>query len=101
MNFNSASMPSVPDSVGDTFHLHGYDFHRVCALIPQRHEADGLVIEYLPQDRYVNTRGLPLNRYGAGPFCKFQIPYTYGSAGVYVLTKAQSVVYVGGDSQSY
>jgi hypothetical protein len=49
----------------------------------------------MPQSRYLNTRQLPLNNYGAGPFCKFNISSRFAESGVYVLTIDDEVRYVG------
>jgi len=49
----------------------------------------------MPQERYKNARNLSLNRYGAGPFCKFRIPNRLQSSGVYVLTVDGAPQYVG------
>ena len=49
----------------------------------------------MPQDRYQNARNLSLNRYGAGPFCKFRIPNRFQVSGVYVLTVDEELRYVG------
>jgi len=49
----------------------------------------------MPQDRYRNARNLPLNTYGAGPFCKFKIRNGSPACGVYVLTVDDQIRYVG------
>jgi hypothetical protein len=73
----------------------GYEFDHVCDIEPTR-EPGGSVQRFMPQDRYQNARSLPLNRYGAGPFCKFKIPGgRYQTSGVYVLTIDGEVRYVG------
>ena len=70
------------------------DFEHVCDIEPAR-DTDGSVRQFMPQDRYQNERNLPLNRYGAGPFCKFQIPKRFQAGGVYVLTIDDEIRYVG------
>ena len=50
----------------------GYEFERVAEISPVR-TLSGVVQPHLPQERYANARRLPLNKYGAGPFCKFSI----------------------------
>ena len=72
----------------------GYEFEHICDIEPAR-ETDGSVRRFMPQDRYENFRNLPLNNYGAGPFCKFTIPSRFRSCGVYVLTIDDEVRYVG------
>jgi hypothetical protein len=38
-----------------------------------------------PHLRYAIPKGLPLNGWGAGPFCHFQIPTSKPAEGVYVI----------------
>ena len=59
----------------------GHRFEHVGDIQPERND-DGSLREYLPQSKYVNARQLPLNRYGAGPFCKFKIPNRFALSGV-------------------
>src|SRR5713226_473709 len=72
----------------------GYEFERVCAIEPARNP-DGSIKEIMPQSRYRNSSGFPLNRYGAGPFCKFKIPNDRKFCGVYAITVEDSVKYIG------
>jgi hypothetical protein len=74
--------------------LGDYEFEYVCDIEPER-ETDGALRKHMPQDRYQNARNLPLNRYGAGPFCKFRIPNRFRVRGVYVLTVDGAPQYVG------
>lgn len=74
--------------------LAGYEFDYVCDIEPVR-SADGSVRQFSPDARYKNTAILPLNRYGAGPFCKFKIPPRLRLPGVYLLMVANYVRYVG------
>jgi len=55
----------------------------------------GELEELFPQDRYVNDRNLPLNNYGAGPFCKFKIPNSLNVPGVYAIVVGGDVDYIG------
>ena len=71
-----------------------YEFDAICDIEPIR-DTDGSVRLFVPQGRYGNTRNLPLNRYGAGPFCKFKIAARIRASGVYVLTLDGQVRYVG------
>lgn len=71
-----------------------YEFEHVCNISPLR-ESDGALKQFMPQGRYHNARNLPLNRYGAGPFCKFTIPTQYRATGVYVLAIDDELRYVG------
>lgn len=52
-------------------------------------------MQFMPQGRYRNARNLPLNSYGAGPFCKFTIPGRFQACGVYVLTVDAELRYIG------
>ena len=63
----------------------GHAFERVGLIDPER-DASGAVREFMPQSRYANARGLPLNGHGAGPFCRFSIAQGLDTPGVYVLT---------------
>jgi hypothetical protein len=58
-----------------------YEFEHVCDVEPLR-ETDGTLRQHMPQGRYKNARDLPLNlnKYGAGPFCKFRIPSRFPPA---------------------
>jgi hypothetical protein len=78
----------------DTIRLEELDFSCVTSLEPERDDA-GAVRIVAPQPHYANARGLPLNAYGAGPFCKFRIPAQLRVAGVYVITIDGEARYVG------
>lgn len=72
----------------------GYPFAYVDQIRPKR-SADGRLVESAPQDRYRNSRGLLLHRYGDGVFCCFHISDCSGGEGVYLLLLNGVVVYVG------
>lgn len=72
----------------------GYSFCHIATIAPERDQADRIK-EFFPQERYQNKRGLRLHKYGAGPFCRFQIPSGLHLAGVYVVTVEGRIVYVG------
>lgn len=74
--------------------IDGYPFTFVARIEPTR-DADGVITSQLPQPRYRNVRGLPLNNYGAGPFCKFTIPRHFRQCGVYVILSGDTLKYVG------
>ncbi len=74
--------------------ISGYAFEHVCDIAPIL-GADGIVRASMPQDRYVKRELYPLNKYGAGPFCKFKIPATYPHPGVYLLTVGNEIRYIG------
>jgi hypothetical protein len=72
----------------------GYDFRRVGDIEPIT-APDGSARQFMPQERYKNVRMLPLNRYGAGPFCKFTISSRFQESGVYFLMIADEIKYAG------
>lgn len=71
-----------------------YEFEQVGDIEPKR-SPDGSILQLMPQNRYHNTRNIPLNRYGAGPFCSFKIPNCFQTSGVYILTVNGETRYVG------
>jgi hypothetical protein len=71
-----------------------YIFRHVCKISPVRNE-DGSVRQYMPQRRFTNPKDLPLSKYGHGPFCKFKVPNTFRTSGVYALQIADTVKYIG------
>lgn len=58
-------------------------------------DSSGLPVEYLPQSSYDNRNGLPLNRHGQGPFCRFDLPKLTEGPGVYAISIDDAVVYIG------
>jgi len=75
----------------------GYIFDHVCDVEPQR-DRNGEIFLDRPQPRYENEKRLPLHRYGAGVFCRFEIPSNLHCEGVYVLIATDEVrqfLYVG------
>ncbi|MCW4589455.1 hypothetical protein NO263_02515 [Gluconacetobacter entanii] len=72
----------------------GHIFDFICDIEPKKNE-DGSINPLMPQSRYKNIKGLPLNRYGIGPFCKFNIPKKLNWMGVYILDVDGLPNYVG------
>lgn len=72
----------------------GLRFARVASLEPKR-GPDRAILEVMPQARYAKASTSVLNAYGAGPFCKFGIPWSFAGAGVYVITLDDRPLYVG------
>lgn len=70
------------------------NFELVCPIEPERN-TDGTIKEFLPQSRYPNRKNLLLNKYGNGPFCKFKIPSTIKSCGVYAIMVDGTLKYIG------
>ena len=69
-------------------------FEHVGTIEPLRGH-DGCVIEELPQSRYRNRNGLPLNNYGHGPFCRFRTARGFRESGVYIIASDKTALYVG------
>lgn len=70
------------------------DFKFICEIKPLIDEY-GRVIEYFPYKEYKNAAEKELNKYGKGPFCKFQISNNKNKTGVYILKVNNGVKYVG------
>ena len=83
-----------PGATGDTRILAGREFRRVGSIRPEA-DANGLPVEETPHLRYDNREGLPLNRHGYGPFCRFSVWGLPPRPGVYAVTVAGGLVYVG------
>jgi hypothetical protein len=73
--------------------IHGYKFRFITDIEIDRAQ-DGRPIEYMPQDQYRNEKGLKLNKYGKGPFCRFRIP-AIRQSGVYIIRLDAKPIYVG------
>ena len=56
---------------------------------------NGHVRAHMPQSRYEKADAKPLNRHGAGPFCRFMASGLPQAPGVYVLTVDGAPTYVG------
>lgn len=85
---------TIKSGINSEMEINGYKFELVSDIQPDRNP-DGSLREFMPQKRYLNSRRLPLNAYGAGPFCKFKISNRYAISGVYVLTIDGVIMYVG------
>ncbi len=72
----------------------GLEFVHICKIEPER-GVDGGIVNVMPQARYSNVRGLPLHRYGQGPFCRYRIPGTYRTSGVYAYVVDGATMYLG------
>ena len=71
-----------------------YAFDHVGPIRPERDEL-GQVIGHFPQSRFDNVSNLALNKYGAGPFCRFRVAKGWRHGGVYVLAKGGNPLYIG------
>lgn len=74
--------------------IDSYKFEKICIISPEC-GSNGLGKEFIPQGRYRNDKGLPLNKYGSGPFCKFKIPNNFNKSGVYAIVVEGVVKYIG------
>ena len=74
--------------------LEGNAFELVCEIQPDR-DADGILIEFMPQSRYKRFGIDRLNRHGEGPFCKFRVPRNLAFSGVYAVTVSGEISYIG------
>lgn len=74
--------------------IEGFEFVHICKIEPER-DADGFVVSYMPQARYANVRGLPLHGYGNGPFCRYRIPGSHRTSGVYAYVVDEAPMYLG------
>ena len=74
--------------------LAAHEFSHVCDIVPLR-GPDESVRSFMPQSRYRNMQRLPLNSYGAGPFCSFRIPRAFRISGVYVVMVSEELRYAG------
>jgi hypothetical protein len=73
------------------------DFNFISFITPER-DIYGKVREYSPSSRYLNRNGLPLNKWGQGPFCRFRIENdrSLNLFGVYAIVgKSNEVYYIG------
>ena len=71
----------------------GTEFQFISQITPKV-DALGKIIEECPAPRYRNVKGLALNTYGNGPFCRFKIASSPTDAmaldfiGVYALIRS-------------
>lgn len=72
----------------------GRAFTYIGAIKPER-DLSCVVVREFPQGRYLNSKNLAMHRYGAGPFCRFQVATGWSQGGVYVLTREEEILYVG------
>jgi hypothetical protein len=78
---------------GGSMDVFGHRFYPVGPLVPERE--NGQVRQLMPQAAFAGAKATRLNRYGAGPFCRFRIPANLPLRGVYALVVDQQVKYVG------
>ena len=94
-NFQAAKTNSLQaGQTGENMVIGGYTFVHICNIEPLR-GADGSLLALMPQDRYEKRHLYRLNKYGAGPFCKFKIPNIHGHAGVYIISAGDQIRYIG------
>lgn len=78
----------------DTLTLGGRSFRHVARISPDA-GPDGEPLEDMPQRRYYAAASTRLNRHGYGPFCRFSVVGLPAAPGVYALTVAQQLAYIG------
>ena len=88
--------PSIrhPTVHQDFIRLLDYVFVHAAVIEPER-DADGTPREFMPQSQYRLAETKPLNRHGAGPFCRFSLKGLPMSPGIYALTISSELVYIG------
>ena len=74
--------------------LSDFKFIHASAIDPER-GADGALLEFMPQSRYTRADTTRLNRYGEGPFCRFDALGLPPTSGVYAVTVDDNLAYVG------
>lgn len=77
-----------------TLMLDGQTFRHAGPISPEA-RPDGTLVEDMPQSRYRRADSTPRNRHGEGPFCRFSVAGLPAASGVYAVTVARQVVYVG------
>ena len=77
-----------------TLTLGGHDFEWIAEIAPDA-GSNGQPLEDMPQERYAKAKEKPLNKHGHGPFCRFSIPGLPTRPGLYAVTVARQLVYVG------
>ena len=78
----------------DSLTLGGQSFRYVARISPEA-GPDGKPLEDMPQRRYYAAETTCLNRHGRGPFCRFSVTGLPAASGVYAVTVAQQLTYVG------
>ena len=72
----------------------GQTFRFAAHIVPET-GPDGEPITDEPHLRYAAANSTPLNRHGRGPFCRFEVLGLPPVPGVYAVTVAQKLAYVG------
>jgi hypothetical protein len=82
------------EPIAGSMRVAGYEFEYVGDIEPLQ-GAEGVVSQFAPQGLYKNVRNVLLNKYGAGPFCKFKITNRFQTSGVYIIAAGTGIRYVG------
>ena len=80
--------------LSEVTHLLDYSFVHAAVIEPDKGD-DGAPLEFMPQSRYYLAETTHLNRYGAGPFCRFAMKDLPPTSGIYALTIDGVLAYVG------
>ncbi|MCP3867758.1 MAG: GIY-YIG nuclease family protein [Gammaproteobacteria bacterium] len=93
-SFSSTSLQTENRSSASYLEHLPEEFQFICVIEPVRN-SQGSLEKFWPHQRYENVHGLSLNKYGAGPFCRFDVPNARLEEGVYAVTLDGGVVYIG------
>ena len=69
-------------------------FVHAAPIEPER-GPDGALLGFTPQSRFAHAATMRLNRFGSGPFCRFELKGLPRTPGVYVVTIDNAPTYVG------
>ena len=89
-----ASLPPAEEVSQLVQQLAGFSFQFVCLIEPKRDQGGQIVLDF-PELRYTKRKTSCPHAHGAGPFCKFKIPYEPWGSGVYALEVEGGIMYVG------
>ena len=89
---SDAAGPTAEDS--DIARLPDRTFVHAATIEPER-GPDGALLGFAPQSLYAHAASMRLNRYGSGPFCRFELKGLPRTSGLYVVTIDNAPAYVG------
>jgi hypothetical protein len=78
----------------ENIRLLDYHFVHAATIEPER-GTDGAPLKFMPHPQYALAETTPLNRHGAGPFCRFRVDGLPSTSGAYALTIDGELAYVG------
>ena len=89
-----ATETAFAEGTARTMTFGGQTFEHFAPIAPEA-GPDGKPMEYMPQHRYSEAQSKLLNNHGEGPFCRFAVPGLPAAPGIYAITIARALVYVG------